>query len=238
MDNRAIGVFDSGIGGLTVLKRLVKFFPDEDFIYLGDNGNVPYGCRTKEEIEALTFSNLEKLARLGVKAVVIACNTASVNTSTDEVCGVPVFRLSPGARICERSDASGCFLGTPSTVEAVKRKGSFSRFSAMDFIAPARLANDIENKVAFGGKCVLVDHLVTTYKKYDFLYLGCTHYLYLKEELKRFYGVEKVYDGVDSILQNLFDYMDKNGLQGQNIQLVRFVGEFDELNMKIFKRKL
>ena len=62
--------------------------------------------------------------------------------------------------------------------------------------------------------------------------------MYLKEELKRFYGVEKVYDGVDSILQNLFDYMDKNGLQGQNIQLVRFVGEFDELNMKIFKRKL
>ena len=77
--NLPIGVFDSGIGGLNVLNRLAKKFKSENFIYLGDNKNAPYGNKTLNEIKELTVSSIDKLLSYNVKAVVIACNTVSTN---------------------------------------------------------------------------------------------------------------------------------------------------------------
>ena len=77
MDNRAIGVFDSGLGGLTVLKEINKYLPNEDIIYFGDTARVPYGSRSKETIIKYTFQAINFLAEQNVKAIVIACNTAS-----------------------------------------------------------------------------------------------------------------------------------------------------------------
>ena len=72
-----VGVFDSGLGGISVLRRLVKVLPDEDFIFYGDSANAPYGSRTADDILQLTENAADRLLSYGVKAIVIACNTAS-----------------------------------------------------------------------------------------------------------------------------------------------------------------
>ena len=75
--NDYIAVFDSGVGGISVLRHLVEQMPNERFLYFGDSANAPYGTRTTEEIRALTFAAVEKLLGRGVKALVLACNTAT-----------------------------------------------------------------------------------------------------------------------------------------------------------------
>ena len=77
MCDKPIGVMDSGMGGISVLKELARIMPNEDFIFYGDSANAPYGSRTTEEIYQLTEAVVEKLLKKDVKAVVIACNTAS-----------------------------------------------------------------------------------------------------------------------------------------------------------------
>ena len=75
--NKPIGVFDSGLGGISVLAQLQKLMPNEDFIYLGDSKNAPYGTKNEEEIKKHTKDCITRLIDMGVKAVVIACNTAT-----------------------------------------------------------------------------------------------------------------------------------------------------------------
>ena len=72
-----IGVFDSGVGGISVLRHLRRVMPNEKFLYYGDSANAPYGIRTKAEVQALSFAVAEKLMARGLKALVIACNTAT-----------------------------------------------------------------------------------------------------------------------------------------------------------------
>ena len=72
-----VGVFDSGLGGMSVLRELVNLMPNEDFIYFGDSANAPYGTKSADTVRALTLKNFEYLYSLGIKAFVIACNTAT-----------------------------------------------------------------------------------------------------------------------------------------------------------------
>lgn len=102
MDNRPIGIFDSGIGGLTILNEVRDQLPGEDILYLGDTARVPYGSRSKETVTRYTEEAIRFLLENDVKAVVIACNTASalaLETLEDRVNGVPLFGvIQPGAR--------------------------------------------------------------------------------------------------------------------------------------------
>ncbi|HEX3269521.1 MAG TPA: glutamate racemase, partial [Ktedonobacterales bacterium] len=77
--NGPIGVFDSGVGGLTILRELLRELPGERYIYFGDTGNCPYGVRTEEEIQALSIAAANFLLERGAKVIVVACNTASVS---------------------------------------------------------------------------------------------------------------------------------------------------------------
>ena len=77
MNNSAIGVFDSGVGGLTCVKELIKIMPNENYIYFGDSKNAPYGVKSKKEIRDLTFNVVEFLIQKGIKGLVVACNTAT-----------------------------------------------------------------------------------------------------------------------------------------------------------------
>ena len=90
--NLPIGVFDSGIGGLTVLNRLIEMFPHEDFVYVGDTLNLPYGVKSKEELKKIVSRVSKYLYDLPVKAIVIACNTATTNSGhlKDEI-DIPVI---------------------------------------------------------------------------------------------------------------------------------------------------
>ena len=117
-----IGVFDSGMGGLTVLKELCQRLPDEDFIYLGDTARLPYGTKSPQTVHKYSMQAADKLMQMKVKALVIACNTAA-SFSLDKLAialhPTPVYGvIEPGAeKACEKVDASGILvLATEGTV--------------------------------------------------------------------------------------------------------------------------
>src|SRR5208337_737377 len=118
---RAIGVFDSGIGGLTVLKALAAMLPNEDFVYLGDTARAPYGIKSADVIRRYTRENTEFILAKGIKMLVIACNTASA-VALEEIARdttVPVIGvIEPGARGAVRVSRSGKIgvIGTEATI--------------------------------------------------------------------------------------------------------------------------
>ena len=107
-DDRPIGLFDSGIGGLTVLKALWSTLPNESFIYLGDTARLPYGSKSPQTIERYCLQNIDFLVKRGVKAIVVACNTAStVLLDKPHEFAVPIYNvIEPGAREALKASAS------------------------------------------------------------------------------------------------------------------------------------
>lgn len=190
--NRPIGVFDSGIGGLTVLKEIIRELPAENTIYLGDTARVPYGIRSAETVIRYSFENTKFLTTRGIKLLVIACNTAS-SVSLDAVkswISIPVIGvIEPGAKAAVRATLNKKIgiIGTEATI----RSGSYTK-------AIKAIEGDIE---VFGLACPLFVPLVEEgwtegsvatmiAEKYleeirgkgiDTVVLGCTHYPLLKQ---------------------------------------------------------
>ena len=110
MDKRPIGVFDSGIGGLTVVKEIMEMLPDEDIIYFGDTARVPYGTKSKETVTKFSFQCIRFLLEKEVKAIVIACNTASASSldTVQQSFDIPIVGVvEPGAKTACRVTKSG-----------------------------------------------------------------------------------------------------------------------------------
>ncbi len=194
-----IGIFDSGIGGLTVLKEILSVLPGEDTIYLGDTARVPYGIRSPETVTRYSFENTKFLVSNGIKILVVACNTVS-SVSLDAIrasLNIPVVGvIEPGAKAAAAATRRGRIgvIGTDATI----RSGSYSK-------AIKALNDSIE---VFGLACPLFVPLVEegwtdgevvelTAERYlkdiadkgiDTLVLGCTHYPLLKDVLSKVMG--------------------------------------------------
>ncbi len=236
MDNRPIGVYDSGIGGLNVLGKLSKALPKEDFIYLGDNDNVPYGNKTCEQLNEIIHKNINILKSNDVKSVVLACNTASFAVGDKNfINDIKIFKLTPF--ISERyRNKKGCFIGTPFTVSKIKCSEWAKGRNLMDFIPLENLAKQIEEMMKNGANSVRIDHHLTTEKKYDYLYLGCTHYLFIKNNLASFFNVNIVLDGINNLTENISYYLENNNITAENIQTIKFVGKNAKFNEKVFAK--
>ena len=192
--SRPIGVFDSGIGGLTVVRQIRSLMPNEDIIYLGDTARVPYGTKSQETVVRFACEDAQFLVEQGVKAIVVACNTASAWSLPAlnryfhlPICGV-IVPGSEAALIVSRNKRVGV-IGTASTV----------RSKAYDTAMKERLSN-VE---VFAQACPLLVPLVeegwlshpVTFKvleeyltplvieQIDTLILGCTHYPLLKRTI-------------------------------------------------------
>ncbi|RYZ63622.1 MAG: glutamate racemase, partial [Proteobacteria bacterium] len=133
IDDRPIGLFDSGIGGLTVLKTLLGDFPNESFLYLGDTARLPYGSKSAQTIERYLIQNIDFLASRNVKAVVVACNSAStVLLGTTLTFPVPVYNvIEPGAERALKA-TSGKRIGVLGTKATVAAKSYVNALHARD----------------------------------------------------------------------------------------------------------
>jgi len=197
IDSRPIGVFDSGIGGVTVLKVLATRFPQESFLYLGDTARLPYGSKSGQTIRRYSEQNVHYLLRQGVKAVVIACGSASSQFPESEFEGVPVYNVvHPGSfkALSVTKNKKVGILGTKATVksgayahELIRLDDKVEVFSqACPLFVP--LAEEgwdddpITNLVAYR----YVNPIVKT--GIDTLILGCTHYPILKEAIRKVAG--------------------------------------------------
>ncbi|HSU91962.1 MAG TPA: glutamate racemase [Sporolactobacillaceae bacterium] len=196
---RPIGVFDSGIGGLTVLKALTDALPGEDFIYLGDTARLPYGTKSNEVIIRYSKENTEFLLAKGIKMLVVACNTSSA-VALDAIASetmVPVIGvIEPGARAAVKASRNGKIgvIGTEATIasgaytRAIQRLGKKSEIytRACPLLVPLAEEGWIDNEVAERT----VAHYLESLKQsgIDTLLLGCTHYPLLRAMFARVLG--------------------------------------------------
>lgn len=201
MDNRPIGVFDSGLGGLTVLKEIMELIPTESVVYFGDNGRAPYGTKSKETVLKYTFQDIRFLLNQDIKMIVIACNTASacslqtVKNSFD----IPVIEVvEPGAltAVRETRNKKVGVIGTSATVSsgvyerAIHRlDGSIQIYSrACPLFVPLAEAGWWENDIAYR---IAEEYLIPLKNEgIDTLVMGCTHYPLLQETIRSVMGPE------------------------------------------------
>lgn len=190
--NLPIGVFDSGIGGLTVLYKLIELFPNEDFVYVGDTKNLPYGTKSKEQLRKIISGVAGYLNDLPVKAIVIACNTATTNSHhlKDEM-DLPIIGvIEPTAKHALSISENIMVLATNVTIESKayeniindnKKDANSKQFyiKCSDFV-DAIEANEIDTPISH--ELVKKKLLPYANEKVDVIICGCTHFgLYAKE---------------------------------------------------------
>lgn len=193
MNNLPIGIFDSGIGGLTVVKEIIKTLPRESLIYLGDTARVPYGTRNKDTITKFALELVRFLLKQKVKALVIACNTMSavcLSQIKKRAGKIPVIDvISPTVSFAMNQTQTNVLgiIGTRATVnsraydkQAKKKNEAITVLSiACPLFVPLVEEGMIDNKAT---KLIAKDYLSEFDKtKIDTLILGCTHYPLLKD---------------------------------------------------------
>jgi glutamate racemase len=197
VDAKPIGVFDSGIGGMTVLKELIRAFPHENFIYLGDTARLPYGSKSGDTVRKYSVQNMDFLISRHVKAIVVACNTASTQIFETDFDGIPVYNvIDPGAKLAGETTKNKkiAVLGTRATVKSgtytKKIKSHTPDVEVFSQACPlfVPLAEEgwhddpITNLIAYRYLQALKSHDVDT------VVLACTHYPLLKIAIAKVFG--------------------------------------------------
>jgi len=199
MNNRSIGVFDSGVGGLTVAAEIMKKLPNENLVYFGDTARFPYGTKTPEQLIDYTFEIVKYLQAQDVKLVVVACNSASAAAleRAQEEFDIPIIGVvEPGARaavLASKNRHIGV-IGTEATINSDAYKKAIHVFDAGAEVYSAAcptFATFVENGHVDG------DHINEIAQKYfeplnehqvDTLILGCTHYPLLSANIQKAIG--------------------------------------------------
>lgn len=198
-DRRPIGIFDSGVGGLTVVSEIWKCLPGENIVYFGDTARVPYGTKSKETVTKFSVENVEFLMKHDVKLVLVACNTAS-SLSLDflkRCFRVPMIGvISPGAREAISATRSGRIgvIGTSATISSGAYESAIKRIDKKSqvYTASCPLFVPLVEEGWTGSK--VAEEIAAIYlkplkaKNIDTLILGCTHYPLLKNIIKKVMG--------------------------------------------------
>ena len=225
-----IGIFDSGIGGLTVLHRALSYLPNEDFLFYADEAHVPYGTKTKEEILEYTTGAVEFLTKAGCRAVVLACNTATsvAVTKLREEFDVPIIGIEPAVKpaIAHANELSAeggrggrvLVIATPMTAKEKKLHDLVERVDShhlVDILATPKLV-EFAQKGEFNSPAV-ENYLKevfqdTVLSDYSALVLGCTHFNLFKDTLSGFFGTQcQLLDGSEGCARNLAAIVEKEG---------------------------
>ena len=200
-----IGVFDSGLGGISVVRQIVQDMPHERVLYFGDSANAPYGTKTPQEVRRLSFDIMERFMSQGVKAVVIACNTATsaaVNALRDHY-AIPIIGMEPALKVaCDRGDTAAgdgpaparhmpqhvIVAATPLTLREHKFAALMDRFKANNMISPQPCPDLVE--IVESGRLCDHDLVMRTLHRYfdgydlpsiDSVVLGCTHFVFYRD---------------------------------------------------------
>lgn len=199
MDKRAIGVFDSGLGGLTAVKEIMEILPNESLIYFGDTGRVPYGSRSGETIIKYSRQDIKFLQSFDVKMIVVACGTVSsvALPTVRKECGVPIIGVveaaAEAAVKATKNNKIG-IIGTPGTIASgayekwiLSRKPDIKTYSrACPLFVPLVENGHFDTPVA---RLVIEEYLAEIREKgVDTLILGCTHYPLLEKAIGEFMG--------------------------------------------------
>ncbi len=225
----AIGVFDSGMGGISVLRELIKIMPDEKYIYYGDNANAPYGTKSKETILKLTLNAVKELEERKIKALVVACNTATsvaVKTLREKYSDIPVIGIEPAVKPAAYENMGAgaiAVMATPATLKLEKflnLSAIYKKDNKIISIPCPGLAELIEQGITRGEQ---VNNLLKQFFKpyihenIRSVVLGCTHYPFIKNEINIFFaGKVKIYDGANGTARQTKRLLEQAGMLTDN----------------------
>ena len=224
ISTHAIGVFDSGLGGISVLKELVELMPNENYIYYGDSCYAPYGTKNKEEIIERCITICDYLISKEVKAIVIACNTATsaaVNVLRDKYKPLPIIGMEPALKPAanDKKNNNIVVMATNLTLNEEKFNNLMKKYSDSNNIIKMpcpELVDIVENDML--NDTVLIEK---TLKKYysdieistlDSVVLGCTHFVFFKEHLSKMLDKKtNIIDGNNGTAKHLKEVLEQNG---------------------------
>ena|GEM_PF-61530 len=208
-----VGVFDSGVGGLSVLSEMTRLMPSERFLYFGDSANAPYGERTEEWVRNRSEEIADRMIENGAKAIVIACNTATAAAAAmirEKYPDVPVIGVEPALKVAVTRHQGDSFLVMATNVtlrlekyhrleQRLEKEAKFFPLACDGLAARIEKGNlDGEDLEAFLGE------LLTPYVgQVDGIVLGCTHYPLIREQIRRIFGDIPLYDGGEGTAREL-----------------------------------
>ena len=221
---KPIGFFDSGVGGISVLKESLKVLPSEDFVYFGDSLNAPYGTKNVNEVRKLTFNAMDFLLSKGVKVVVIACNTATsaaIDALRQKYTDIPIIGIEPALKPAVEisKGKSIIIMATPMTLSEKKFSNLMDKYDKEVNIISlpcAGLVELIEDGITEGHQ--IEEYLRDKLKKFMCLdvaciVLGCTHYPFIKNELIKIVGEKTtIIDGSVGTVNQLKRQLASNNL--------------------------
>lgn len=213
--NLPVAVFDSGVGGISVLREMVRLMPRENFWFFGDSINAPYGTRTVEEVRELTVKNIARMAEKGIKGIVIACNTATsaaINHLREIYTDIPVVGIEPAVKpaVMQKKDAKVLVMATPGTVQGAKFKTLMAQYEKQATVIPVGcpgLMEFVEAGILEGEE--LEQYLKKLLYPYlsggmDAVVLGCTHYPFVRNAIAKVMGKNPVIlDGSEGTAREL-----------------------------------
>lgn len=227
MDNRPIGVFDSGVGGLTVLKELKKKLPHEDYIYIGDTASFPYGSKSKDTIIELSKKRIENLIDMNAKIIVIACGTATSQAFTEmqKIFNIPIIGIiNPTVEYLKEENKKRVgVIATAGTIRSNGWKNNIEKIidnaivinKACPLLAPMAEEGWTENEIA---RLTIHEYLKDmASENLEALILGCTHYPLFKKMIENELGknVEIINTG-EMVAKELEEYLLQNKIENDS----------------------
>ena len=249
-ENRAcapIGMFDSGVGGISVLREAVKALPNERFIFYGDTKNAPYGTKTRQEVLSLSRQVVGELLSRGAKAIVIACNTATSAAAAalrEENPDTPIIAMEPALKPASLLHRDGVVLSlaTPGTIAGEKYAHLYALYGNGVVSLPCPGLMEFVERGELDGPA-LHSYLAALFQPYqrqkvEAVVLSCTHYSFLKRAIARFYPSAPLIDGNEGTVRQLKHRLEECGLlapagQMGGVQLLSSGGPEAEAQMQM-----
>lgn len=229
-----IGVFDSGVGGISVLSELIKHLPGEEFVYLADSANAPYGTKGCECVRNLSVNAARRLLAEGIKSLVVACNTATsvaIQHIRNEF-DIPVIGMEPALKPAVEAGKPGkiVVMATPLTLREDKFNRLFEMYNSKGQIIPLPCPGLAEIIESWPEPGQIQNYLETLFKELDIskissIVLGCTHYCLIKKEISDFAGANVlIVDGNEGTARHLKSILTDNHLLNEQKAVVRPLG--------------
>lgn len=231
MKENSIGIFDSGIGGVTVLKEIIKVLPNEDYIYFSDSKNNPYGDKSQEELLEICDRIVKLLLKNKCKAIVIACNTASakaVSYLREKYKDIPFIAIEPAYKMVHdfSYEKPTLVMATKGTIESEKFNLLYQKYDnhKTKLLECVGLADIIEEGNIEKIKKYLQETLKDYKGKVENVVLGCTHYPLVQEQIKEILGPNILFfNGAPNLAVHLKKILEKNDLLGENEGKIEFI---------------
>ena len=212
--NEAIGIFDSGIGGVTVLREILKVLPNENYIYYSDSKNNPYGDKSDDQINELCENIVNVFIKQKCKAIVIACNTASAKSAQylrEKYTNMPFIAIEPAYKMVYdyAYNEPTLVMATKGTIESEKFNLLYHTYdNHKTILLPCvGLADIIEEGNKEKIKIYLKEHLEPYRGKVKNVVLGCTHYPLIQEEIQDVLGQVTFFNGAPYLAKHLKDIL-------------------------------